>query len=224
MRILIVEDEIKIAKAIKRGLEIKGYVVDDVHDSDEAYSAVNNTKYDLLVLDRMLPGELDGIGLLKILRKEKKLMPIIMLTAKGTIGDKIEGLDSGADDYLVKPFSFDELTARVNALLRRPALTLSDIIKFEDLTLDRNLFIAKRNNKQIKLTNKEFYLLEFLMRHQGQIVTKEMIINNIWSDQFNVMPNTVEVYIASLRNKVDRPFNKNKELIQTVRGFGYRLG
>jgi len=224
MRILVVEDDIKIASAVKKGLEILDYAVDMVHDSDDAYNYITNSKYDLVVLDRMLPGTYDGVELVKKLRSENFNLPIMMLTAKTTIGDRIEGLNAGADDYLVKPFSFDEMGARVKALLRRPQNFVSEVLRIDNLKLDVSKFTVKRGTKEITLTNKEFYLLEYLMRHQGQIVNKEMIMSSLWNDDANVLPNTIEVYIASLRNKIDRPFKNKKDLIKTVRGFGYKLG
>lgn len=224
MRILVVEDDIKIASAVKKGLEILDYAVDMVHDSNDAYNYITNSKYDLVVLDRMLPGNYDGVELVKKLRSENINLPILMLTAKTTIGDRIEGLNAGADDYLVKPFSFDEMGARVKALLRRPQTFVSEVLQIDNLKLDTKKFTVRRGTKDIVLTNKEFYLLEYLMRHQGQIVNKEMIMSSLWNDDANVLPNTIEVYIASLRNKIDRPFKNKKDLINTVRGFGYKLG
>lgn len=224
MRILIVEDDLKIASAIKRGLELKGYAVDAVHDGDDGYSYSKTGNYDLLIFDRMLPGELDGAQICKKLRSEGLNVPILLLTAKGTIGDKVEGLNSGADDYLVKPFSFDELTARVQALLRRPPGRISNKITVKDLILDQNKFEVTRGKETIKLTKKEFNLLEYLMINANQIVTKDMIINHLWNDDADILPNNVEVYIGSLRNKIDKPFKDNPELIHTIRGFGYKIG
>jgi DNA-binding response OmpR family regulator len=146
-----------------------------------------------------------------------------MLTARGTIGDKVEGLNSGADDYLVKPFSFDELTARVRALLRRPAQQVGTKLKVADLTLDTNTYEVKRGDTPVKLSQKEFALLEYFMHHPGQTITKDMIINHVWDEDADILPNTIEVYIGYLRNKIDRPFNTAKPLLQTQRGFGYKL-
>ena len=223
MRILVIEDEPKIASAIKKGLEIKGYVVDSVLDADSGYSYGLDSSYDLIVLDRMLPGKFDGVELCSELRKEGVKTPIIMLTARGTIGDKVEGLNSGADDYLVKPFSFEELYARVRALLRRPKNTVGTVIKLADLTLDPISFNVTRNNHPIELTSKEFTLLEYMMHHPNQVLTKDMIINHVWNEESNILVNTIEVYIGYLRNKIDRPFPKLPNLIQTKRGFGYLL-
>lgn len=223
MRILVIEDEPKIAQAVKKGLEIKGYLVDSVLDSDTGYSYAIDPAYDLIVLDRMLPGSRDGIELCKVLRTEKISTPILMLTARGTIGDKVEGLNAGADDYLVKPFSFDELSARVRALLRRPKQSVGAIIKVADLTLDPINYTVTRNDQIINLTNKEFVLLEYLMHHPNQVITKEMIISHVWNEDSDVLMNTIEVYIGYLRNKIDRPFKNLPSLIETRRGFGYIL-
>ncbi len=223
MRILVIEDEPKIAQAVKKGLELKGYAVDMVHDSDSGLSYAMDPDYDLIVLDRMLPGKMDGVELCGELRKNNISTPVIMLTARGTIGDRVEGLNSGADDYLVKPFSFDELIARVRALLRRPPVTVGSIVKVDDLSLNPQNYEVKRGSKEVKLSKKEFSLLEYLMHHEGQVITKEMIASHIWDEEADILPNTIEVYIGYLRNKIDRPFPKKKTLIHTLRGFGYKL-
>lgn len=222
MRILVVEDDVKIAQTIKKGLELKGYAVDAVYDGETGYSYAVDDDYDLVVLDRMLPG-MDGVELCQKARTEGVSTPILMLTARGTIGDKVEGLNSGADDYLVKPFSFEELTARVKALLRRPVAHTGTVITVGDLSLDTTTYEVKRANTSLKLSHKEFALLEYLIHHQGQVITKDMIINHVWDEDAVVLPNTVEVYIGYLRNKIDRPFPKAKPLIHTLRGFGYKL-
>ena len=223
MRILVIEDEPKIAKAIKQGLELKGYAVDMVHDADSGFAYASDPDYDLIVLDRMLPGRMDGAEVCRELRSNNIVTPIIMLTAKGTIGDRVDGLNSGADDYLVKPFSFDELIARVRALLRRPPVTVGSTLKLADLSLDPQSYVVKRGSKQIKLSKKEFALLEYLMHHPGQVITKDMIVSHIWNEEADILPNTIEVYIGYLRNKIDRPFKDKKPLIHTMRGFGYKL-
>lgn len=223
MRILIVEDEAKIATALKRGLELKGYAVDVVHDADSGLSHAVDPDYDAIVLDRMLPGSFDGVELCRRLRAESISTPVLMLTARGTIGDKVEGLNSGADDYLVKPFSFDELIARIKALLRRPPTHTGNVITIGDLSLDTANYAVKRGDTDIKLSQKEFALLEYLMHHNGQVVTKDMIINHVWDGDALILPNTVEVYIGYLRNKIDRPFPDAPALIQTQRGFGYKI-
>jgi DNA-binding response OmpR family regulator len=223
MRILVIEDEPKIAQAVKRGLELKGFAVDVVHDSDSGLAAASDPDYDVIVLDRMLPGSMDGVGLCRELREEGSDTPVIMLTARGAIGDRVEGLNSGADDYLVKPFSFDELTARVRALLRRPPVQVGAKLKLEDLSLDTGSYEVRRGEKMIKLSHKEFSLLEYLMHHAGQVITKDMIISHVWDQDADILPNTIEVYIGYLRNKIDRPFPESKPLQHTQRGFGYKL-
>ncbi len=223
MRILVIEDEPKIADSLKRGLEIKGYAVDVVYDADNGLSYASDPDYDLIILDRMLPGSFDGTVLCQKLREDKISTPIIMLTARGTIGDKVEGLNSGADDYLVKPFSFDELIARVQALLRRPVVNLGTTLELDDLSLNTQTYEVNRGNEEIKLSHKEFSLLEYLLHHQNQIITKDMLVSHIWDEDSNILPNTIEVYIGYLRNKIDRPFPKRKQLIKTMRGFGYKI-
>jgi two-component system OmpR family response regulator len=223
MRILVVEDEPKIAQAVKRGLELKGYAVDMVLDADSALAHAVDPDYDVIVLDRMLPGSMDGLQLCQRLRADDVHTPILMLTARGTIGDRVEGLNSGADDYLVKPFSFDELTARVRALLRRPPQQVGTKLKIADLTLDPDNYEVKRGKNAIKLSSKEFSLLEYFMHHPGQVITKDMIINHVWDQDADILPNTIEVYIGYLRNKIDRPFPDAKPLLHTLRGFGYKL-
>jgi two-component system OmpR family response regulator len=223
MRILVIEDEPKIAQAVKRGLELKGYAVDAVYDADTGFSYATDSDYDAIVLDRMLPGSMDGVVLCQKVRAEGVTTPIIMLTARGTIGDKVEGLNSGADDYLVKPFSFDELTARVRALLRRPPTAVGNILQVADLSLDPIKYEVRRSDTPIKLSHKEFSLLEYFMHHPGQVITKDMIVNHVWNEDADILPNTIEVYIGYLRNKIDRPFPDAKPLLQTLRGFGYKL-
>lgn len=223
MRILIIEDEHKIANALKKGLEQEKFAVDVAYDGGEGFGFARTEEYDLIVLDRMLPGDLDGIDICKKLRELKNHTPILMLTAKDQIRDRVDGLNAGADDYLSKPFAFEELLARVHALLRRPQDTLGSLLKVEDLTLNINSFEVRRGDKAINLSSKEYALLEYLMRNQSRILTKDAIIAHVWDYDADILPNTVEVYIGYLRNKIDKPF-KRPELIQTVRGFGYKLG
>lgn len=223
MRILVIEDEVKIAQAVKRGLELKGFAVDAVYDADGGLAAASDPDYDVIVLDRMLPGTMDGVTLCRRLREDGISTPVLMLTARGAIGDKVEGLNSGADDYLVKPFSFDELTARVRALLRRPKEQVGTKLQLEDLSLDTNNYEVRRGETVIKLSQKEYSLLEYLMHHAGQVITKDMIISHVWDQDADILPNTIEVYIGYLRNKIDRPFPESKQLLHTQRGFGYKL-
>lgn len=211
-----------IAQALKKGLEQEKYVVDLALTGTEGYDLAESENYDLLILDLMLPG-LDGLTLCARLREEGKTTPVLMLTAKGQLSDKVTGLDSGADDYLTKPFAFEELLARVRALLRRPAQLESRVLQVGDLTLDAQTFEVTRAGQPVKLSNKEFALLAFLMRHAGQIVTKEVLISQVWDYESEVLPNTVEVTIRHLRQKLDLAFPDLPPIIKTVRGYGYRL-
>ena len=222
MRILIVEDEHRIANSIKEGLQLEKYAVDLAYTGTDGYDLAVTEEYDLILLDLMLPG-MDGIQICKELRQKQIHTPILMLTAKSQTDDKIEGLDSGADDYLTKPFSFEELLARIRALIRRPPNSLSNVLTVRDISLNTLNFEVKRQNKLITLSGKEFSLLEYLMRHPGQIIKKDQIINHVWDYESNILPNTVEVYIKKLRQKIDNPFPKQKPLIHTVRGFGYKI-
>ncbi len=224
MRILIVEDEHKIANAIKRGLEQESFAVDIAYDSDTGLSHALSDDYDAIVMDRMLPGTTDGVGIVSAMRKEQIHTPVLMLTAKGQVKDKVQGLNAGADDYLVKPFAFDELIARLRALLRRPKDTLETALQYKDITLNPESFEVVRQDTPIQLSSKEFALLEYLMRNPERIISKEMIMNHVWDYDADILPNTVEVYIGYLRNKIDKPFKKSPNLINTVRGFGYRFG
>ena len=221
MRILIVEDERKIARALGRALKNEKYAVDISYDGTDAYAMAGMIDYDLLILDRMIPGDYDGLSLTKKLREEGKNVPILLLTALGATQDKTEGLDGGADDYLTKPFALDELLARVRALLRRPQTSVETVLRAADLSLDLNTHEVLRNNQKIELTNKEFSLLEYLVRNAGRPVSKEQIIAHVWNYDADILPNNIEVYISYLREKVDKPF-KDK-LIKTVRGLGYKI-
>lgn len=224
MRILIVEDDHKIANAIKRGLEQESYAVDAVYDGDEGEAMATTEEYDLVILDRMLPGNYDGLSIVKIMREAKNHTPVLLLTARDKVHDRVEGLNHGADDYLVKPFAFEELLARIRALLRRPQDQTGTSLTYGDLTLDPQTFIVSRDGQPINLTSKEFALLEYLMRNPGRTLTKDSIIQHVWDYDADILPNTVEVYMGYLRNKVDKPFKKRPELIRTNRGFGYIFG
>ncbi len=223
MKILVIEDDHKIARAIKKGLEQDKYTVDTFFDGKSGLGRALSNEYNLIVLDRMLP-EVDGINICKIIRQERISIPIIILTARDKINDRVDGLNAGADDYLVKPFAFEELLARVRALLRRPKEIQSEILSLDNLVLDPIGFIVKRQNTIINLSAKEFTLLEYLMRNPGRILTKDMIINSVWNYDANILPNTVEVFIGYLRQKIDRAFPNQTQLIKTVRGFGYKIG
>lgn len=223
MRILVVEDEHRIAQSIKKGLEQERYAVDVAYSGDEGFSLAIAEEYDLIVLDRMLPG-MDGMQIISELRNKKNHAPVLMLTARSQIAEKVEGLDIGADDYMTKPFSFEELLARVRALTRRPKTVLDAILAVGTLTLNPSTFEVQRDQQDIQLSSKEFSLLEYLMRHQNKVVTKEQIIQHVWDYDADILPNTVEVYMRNLRQKIDQPFKKSKPLLQTVRGFGYKIG
>jgi len=223
MRILVVEDDLKIASAIKRGLERQSYAVDVCNDGTSGESMATTEPYDLIILDRMLPG-VDGMDILKSIRQSSISTPVLMLTAKDKVLDRAEGLNSGADDYLVKPFAFVELIARVRALLRRPKETLDTQMKSHGVTLDRNNFVAQRSGKTIELTAKEFALLDYMMSQGDKLVTKEQIMQHVWDYDSDILPNTVEVYIGYLRNKIDKAFPALPKLINTRRGFGYCFG
>ncbi len=220
MRLLLVEDDYKIAAAIKRGLSQESFAVDVEYDGESGFGAASTLPYDLIILDRMLPG-LDGVEICRKLRDEKIHTPVLMLTAKSQIKERVEGLNAGADDYLPKPFSFEELLARIRALLRRPKETQSDILTVGDLSLNTTTFAVERQNKSIQLSNKEFALLEYLMRNEGRVLSKENIIEHVWDFESDILPNNVEVYMGYLRTKVDKPFKK--PLLHTVRGFGYKI-
>jgi DNA-binding response OmpR family regulator len=223
MRILVVEDEHKIAGAIKRGLEQESYAVDVAYDGDEGLSSALTDEYDVIVLDRMLPGLLDGSEICKEIRANEVRTPILMLTAKDKIGDRVEGLNAGADDYLIKPFAFEELLARIRALLRRPQDHIGNVLSVDDLSLDTQTFEVKRSNRKIQLSQREYALLEYLMRNQNRILSMANIISHVWDYDSDILPNTLEVYVGYLRAKIERPF-RGPDLIHTVRGFGYKLG
>ncbi|MBI5020038.1 MAG: heavy metal response regulator transcription factor [Ignavibacteriales bacterium] len=218
MKILIIEDEKKVAKFIQQGLEEEHYTVDVTHDGESGSKLAQNGNYDLLVLDILLPKK-DGITILKEIRAKKNMTPVIMLTAKTSIEDRVEGLDSGADDYLTKPFAFAELLARVRSLLRRGSAEKTTIIHVADLQLDIIAHKAKRGEKIIELTGKEYALLEYFMRNVDRVLTRTIISEHIWNYNFDTGTNVIDVYINHLRSKVDDGFEK--KLIHTVRGVGY---
>ncbi len=221
MRVLLVEDEHKIARALKKALEQEKYAVDVAYDGDEGYAMATTEPYDVAVIDRMLPGEYDGLAIVRAMREQKIHTPVLLLTALGSVKDRTEGLDTGADDYLVKPFALEELLARVRALMRRPKEQQATILKAGDLTLNTVTFEVTRAGQTLSLTSKEFALLEYLLRNQDRPLPKETIIAHVWDYDADILPNTVEVYIKYLRAKVDQPFDT--PLIHTVRGFGYKL-
>jgi len=222
MKLLIVEDEVKIARALQRGLEQERFAVEIVHDGEAGLAAAEADEYDVIVLDRMLPG-MDGLAICQALREAGNATPILMLTAKDQVRDRVAGLNAGADDYLVKPFAFEELLARLQALLRRPSGGGKTVLKVADLELDPTAFLVRRAGQKIKLSAKEFALLEYLMRNEGQVLSKEKIIDHVWEYDADVLPNNVEVFIRYLRRKIDEPFD-SPPLIHTSRGFGYSVG
>jgi len=221
MRILVVEDERRIARAIKQGLEQEAYAIDVCYTGDDGYHTARADEYDLIIMDVMMPG-MDGYEVTKKLRAENVHTPILLLTAKGQSRDVVTGLDSGADDYLAKPFSFEVLVARVRALLRRPQETAAQILRVGDLTLDPGKKEVIRAGQVIALSTKEYALLEYMMRNQERVLSKNNLMSHVWDFDADILPNTVEVFINYLRAKIDKPF-KGPAVIQTVRGFGYRI-
>lgn len=217
----MVEDEHRLSNIIRKGLVEAGFAVDQAFDGEEGQDLAQDEQYDLIVLDIMLP-KIDGLQLCKNLRKKNIRTPILMLTAKSTIEDKVAGLDSGADDYITKPFSFVEFRSRVHALIRRSHQEISPILEIEDLEVDPLKHIAKRGEKTITLTPKEFAILELLMRHKGEVVSRTMIIEHVWDYNFDSMSNVVDVFVATLRKKIDS--HAKVKLIETVHGVGYRIG
>jgi heavy metal response regulator len=220
MRILVVEDEKKVASFIKRGLEEEFFSVDAVYNGRDGLEFATTEEYDLIILDVMIP-YLDGITLTKELRKRKIQTPVLFLTVKDSLNDKIEGLDAGADDYLTKPFAFEELTARVRAILRRTENQKSTILTAADLKLDLISHTVFRSDKEIILTQKEFSILEYLLRNKNRIVSRIKLIEHVYDYHFDSETNIVDVYINKLRSKIDQGYDK--KLIQTARGSGYIL-
>ena len=220
MRILVVEDEKKIAGFIQRGLKECGFVVDVVHRGDEALGIILDNHFDAVLLDIMLPGR-DGLSILRSLRQRGNSVPVLILTARGEISEKVEGLDLGADDYLAKPFSIDELTARVRALTRRNSGEKLIRYRVQDLFLDLATRVARRGARRIDLTTREFSLLECLMRSPGRVFTRAQLCQHVWEYHFDPESNLVDVYINRLRRKIDD--GETTKLIQTVRGAGYRI-
>ncbi len=220
MRILVVEDEKKVSKFLQQGLEEEHYSVDVANDGQQGEALASAQAYDLIILDILLPRK-DGLAVLLELRKKSINTPVLMLTAKGTTDDKVSGLDSGADDYLTKPFSFSELLARVRSLLRRGAAEKSTLLKVADLQLDTVSHRAKRAEKMIELTAREYALLEYFMRNVNRVLTRTVISEHIWNYNFDTGTNVVDVYINHLRSKIDD--GSEKKLLHTVRGVGYVL-
>ena len=220
MRILVVDDDRRLCSVIKRGLLEETYAVDVAYDGEEGEYMGEVNPYDLIILDIMMPKK-DGIEMCKELRSKRINTPVLMLTAKDAVEDRVRGLDAGADDYMVKPFSFNELLARVRALLRREAITKSPEIKLGDLVLNTLTRGVRRGDRTIELTTKEYVILEYFMRHPNVVVTRTMLEEHAWDYDFDSMSNLIDVYIRRLRRKLDD--NENESVLQTVRGAGYRL-
>lgn len=220
MRVLVCEDDLKMAGLLKRGLEEEGYAVDVARTGDDALWAGTENAYDAIMLDVMLP-QLDGFEVCRRLRAQNRWAPVMMLTARDAVPDRVAGLDAGADDYLTKPFSFSELLARLRALMRRGPSERPAVLRAGDLTLDPAMRRVARGDAAIDLTPKEFALLELFLRHPGEVLTRTRIIEHVWDFAYEGDSNVVDVYVRYLREKVDRPFGRRS--IETVRGTGYRL-
>ena len=221
MRILIIEDQEKLANSIKKGLGNLGYAADAVYDGTSGLRHILATPehFDLIILDIMLP-EMDGISLCKKIRSEHIMTPVLMLTAKDTLENKVTGLDVGADDYLIKPFEFDELTARIRALLRRPKQALENELSCAGIILNTIKHVVIKNGKEIKLTSKEFSILELLLKNENQVLSRDKIIAHVWDYNYDTFSNVVDVHIKNLRRKLQ---NKNEDLFETIHGIGYRF-
>ena len=220
MRVLVVEDERKVAQFIKKGLEEEGYAADLAFDGEEGLNMALDRVHDLILLDISLP-KMDGLRVLKKLREEKLVTPVLLLTVRAAIEDKVLGLDSGADDYLTKPFAFQELLARIRALLRRKAEAGPPLLRFADLALDPARRLVTRGEEKIDLTSKEFSLLEYFLRNPGRVLSRAMISEHVWDYDFDTESNVIDVYVNYLRRKIDS--GREKKLIHTVRGAGYVL-
>ena len=220
MRILVIEDEKKVAEFIGSGLAEEGYAVDTAHDGEQGYFLASTSEYDVILLDVMLP-KIDGITLCTKLRAEDCQTPILMLTAKDAVKDKVRGLDAGADDYVTKPFAFEELLARIRSLLRKTYLHQGTRFQVDDLVLDTATHTVTRAGTVIPLSVKEYALLEYLMGNAGSVVTRAMISEHVWDINFDTFTNVIDVYISYLRNKIDK--GRKTRLIHTVRGRGYVL-
>lgn len=220
MRVLVVEDETKVGSFIKRALEEESYAVDLCEDGAQGLDLALTGSYDLIMIDLMLPG-LPGMEVLTRLRKEKIQTPVLILTAQSKVDQRVKGLDAGADDYLTKPFAIDELLARVRALLRRGTAEASGTLQIDDLILNPATREVTRGGQRIELTVKEYALLEYFMRHAGRVLTRPMISDHVWNQDFDTFTNVIDVYVNYLRNKIDR--GRARKLIHTIRGSGYML-
>ena len=218
MRILLVEDQKRISRFIERGLKEEKYIVDSVYNGEDGLHLALTSEYDLVILDIMLP-IIDGITVCKRIREAGNAVPVLLLTAKSDVKDKVVGLDAGADDYLTKPFAFEELAARVRALLRKHRKEKKTTLQYADITLDQLTRVVRRHGEEIELANKEYALLEYFMLHTNEVVTRTMIAEHVWHESFDRLSNVFDVYIHRLRSKIDRDFDK--PLIHSVRGVGY---
>jgi two-component system OmpR family response regulator len=218
--LLLVEDDLKLARTLERGLEREGYEIDLAHTGEQALAQADAHDYDALVLDVMLPG-LDGRAVCRTLRERGRLLPVLMLTALGQVEDRIEGLDAGADDYLVKPFDFGELLARLRALIRRVPSERSRSRDVAGLRFDAATHVVTRGGRSVDLTPREFAVLEFLAANAGQVVSRKRLLEHVWEPNYDGSPNVVDVYVGYLRKKLERPFGRR--LIRTVRGVGFLL-
>ena len=223
MHILVIEDQRKIAQALREGLEAQKYSVSLASTGEEGFYLLNSQGFDLVILDLMLPGR-DGLEILKTIRKTGRHTPVLILTARDTVEDRVLGLEAGADDYLVKPFAFPELLARIRVLLRRNVSSAATELKIADLKMDLIAHRVNRAGRPLELTAREFSLLEYLLRNQGQVVSREMLTREVWKETGRATPldNVIDVHIARLRRKLDDPFSV--KLLKTVRGVGFVLG
>ncbi len=220
MRILLVEDEKRMADFVTKGLKEERYVIDVAHNGEDALFLVDINPYDLIILDLMLP-DTNGLAICKHIRNKKMDTPILIITAKDSVRDKVKGLDFGADDYLTKPFSFDEFLARVRALLRRKRADKMSILRIADLELNQLTHKVKRGGREIDLTSKEYALLEYFIMNANEVITRTMISEHVWNEEFDSLSNIIDVFVNHLRNKIDKDFDK--PLIHTIHGTGYIL-
>jgi two-component system, OmpR family, copper resistance phosphate regulon response regulator CusR len=223
MRILLVEDEVKLAGSLKKALEAMAYTVDVAFDGLEGYEAAGVEEYDLIMLDWNLPS-LSGVDVCRKLREEGVAIPIIMLTARDALSDKITGLDQGADDYIIKPFALEELLARIRSLLRRQTTPSQVDLQIADLKLDPNSRLVTRDGKEIKLSAKEYAMVEYFLRNPNQIISKSSLLDHVWGNEVDPFSNVIDVYIGYLRRKIDKAFPKKPPLVHTIKGLGYRIG
>jgi heavy metal response regulator len=221
MRLLLIEDEEKVSRFIVKGLMAERFAVDVAAEGDRGLELAQTFNYDLIILDLMLPG-LSGTEVLRVVRRQNEHVPVLVLTARDAVADKVQHFEIGADDYLTKPFAFAELLVRVKALLRRGAISRANTLRVADLEIDRLTQQVRRGGQRIELTVKEYALLEYLMTNAGRVFSRTMIIEHVWDQSFDGATNIVDVYVRHLRNKIDEPFER--KLIRTVRGVGYAIG